>query len=116
MLRRFLKAKLHQARVTQTDLHYSGSLTVDKDLLDLMDMLPDERVEIYNITNGHRFNTYILEGEAGSGIIGVNGAAAHLANVGDLIIAATYCDLYPEEIEGHKAKVVVLDEHNRPAT
>jgi aspartate 1-decarboxylase len=114
MLRRFLKAKLHQATVTQTNLLYSGSLTVDSNLLDAVDMLPDEQVEIYNITNGHRFRTYILKGDAGSGIIGVNGAAAHLASVGDQVIIATYCDLEPEEIEGHKALVLLLDENNRP--
>ncbi len=114
MLRRFLKAKLHMARVTQTDLHYEGSLTVDQNLLDAAGMLPDEQVEVYNIANGHRFTTYILLGKAGSGIIGVNGAAAHLANVGDQVIVATYCDLHSEEIEEHKPVVLVLDENNRP--
>ncbi len=116
MLRRFLKAKLHQARVTQTDLHYKGSLTVDRNLLELTDMLPNEQVDVYNITNGQRFTTYIIVGEPGSGIIGVNGAAAHLASVGDQVIVATYCDLFPEEIEGHEPVVVVLDDNNRPKT
>jgi len=114
MLRRFLKAKLHQASVTQTDLHYEGSLTVDQNLLDAAGMLPDEQVDVYNITNGHRFTTYILVGEAGSGVIGVNGAAAHMADVGDQVIVATYCDLHTDEIEGHKSVVIVLDENNRP--
>ncbi|MBS1262040.1 MAG: Aspartate 1-decarboxylase [Calditrichaeota bacterium] len=113
MLRRFLQAKIHQASVTETNLHYEGSLTVDRDLLDAAGLFPDEAVDVYNISNGHRFATYIIEGERGSRKIGVNGAAAHLASVGDRIIIAAYCELTPDEIESHQPVVLVLHDDNR---
>lgn len=115
MIRRFLKAKIHRATVTQVDLDYVGSITVDRDLLDAADIAINEQVDIYNITTGTRFTTYAIEGPRGSGIIGINGAAAHLAHVGDLVIIVTYCDLAPEEIAGHKPTVLLVDENNRPA-
>lgn len=114
MIRRFLKSKLHKAHVTETELQYHGSLTVDRDLMDAADILPHEQVEVYNITRGTRFVTYAIEGERGKGDMKVNGAAAHLAEVDDEIIVVTYCDLFPEEVEGHSPKVIILDANNRP--
>lgn len=115
MTRRFLKAKLHMARVTETELQYHGSLTIDRDLMDVAGILPHEQVEVYNITRGSRFTTYAIEGERGAGEMKVNGAAAHHAEVGDQIIVVTYCDLNEDEIERHAPIVLILDEHNRPA-
>jgi len=115
MVRRFLKSKIHRARVTRTDLDYTGSLTVDRDLLDAADIATNEQVDVYNVTTGSRFTTYAIEGERGSGTIGVNGAAAHLAGVGDLVIIATYCDLTEDEVTGHRPKVLLVDESNLPA-
>ncbi|MFH0882434.1 MAG: aspartate 1-decarboxylase [bacterium] len=115
MIRRFLKSKIHHARVTQTDLDYVGSVTVDRDLFDASDIAINEQVEVYNITTGARFTTYAIEGQHESGIIGVNGAAAHHANVGDLVIIVTYCDLSEDEISGHQPKVLLVDKNNWPA-
>lgn len=114
MFRPFLRAKIHRAEVTQSDLHYVGSITVDAELMEAADLLPLEQVEVYNITRGTRFTTYCIPGIPGSGIIGVNGAAAHLAHVGDLVIICSYCFLDREEIPEHKARVVLVGEGNRP--
>ena len=116
MTRRFLRAKLHRATVTQTELEYVGSLTVDLDLLDRAGMLVNEQVDVYNITRGTRFTTYLIPGERGKGEICVNGAAAHLAEVGDKIIVVTYCDLAEDEITGHEPTVIVVDDQNRPVS
>jgi aspartate 1-decarboxylase len=113
MMRPFLRAKLHGARVTRSDLNYVGSITIDTDLMDAADLLVLEQVDVYNITRGTRFTTYCIPGRAGSGEIGVNGAAAHLAEVGDLVIVAAYCWLDREDIPEHKARVVLLDPANR---
>lgn len=113
MTRRFLKSKIHRARVTETDLHYEGSLTLDRSLMDHADILPGEQVEVYNISSGTRFKTYAIEGERGKGEVCVNGAAAHLANVGDLVIVVTYCDLTSEEIANYKPLVLKVDEKNQ---
>lgn len=113
MLRPFLRAKIHRARVTRSDLHYVGSITVDAELLAAADMLPLEEVEVYNITRGTRFSTYCIPGKPGSGEIGVNGAAAHLAHVGDLVIICAYCFLDREELPSHRARVVLVEEGNR---
>jgi len=115
MLRPFLRAKIHRARVTRSDLHYVGSITIDRDLLDAADLLPLEEVDVYNITRGTRFTTYCIPGAPGGGEIGVNGAAAHLAEIGDLIIVAAYCQLDREDIPHHKARVVLADDANRVA-
>jgi aspartate 1-decarboxylase len=115
MLRPFLRAKIHRARVTRCDLDYLGSITIDRDLLAAADILPLERVDIYNLTRGTRFSTYCIAGEAGGGEIGINGAAAHKAAVGDLVIVAAYCDLDREDIPHHRARVVLVDGHNRVA-
>jgi len=116
MLRRFLNTKIHRAHVTQTDLEYEGSLTIDKELMDLAGILPNEQVEVYNITRGTRFKTYAIVGEPGKGEMCVNGAAAHLAEVDDLIIVVTYVDLHGDEIESHSPKVIVVDANNKPLT
>ena len=90
MMRTMLKSKIHRATVTQADLHYVGSVTVDEDLLDAADLLPGEQVAIVDVTNGARLETYVIPGERGSGVIGINGAAAHLVHPGDLVILITY--------------------------
>ena len=90
MERQMLRAKLHRATITEADLDYEGSLTIDKDLLDAVGIIPFERVKVYNINNGERFDTYAIEGEAGTGVIGLNGAAARKGMVGDLIIIVTF--------------------------
>ncbi len=115
MLRTFLNAKIHRARVTETDLHYRGSLTLDPNLLEAAGIAPDEQVEVYNITRGHRFTTYAIEGQRGKGEVCVNGAAAHLAEVDDLVIVATYCLLEPGEVAQHHARVILVDSDNQPA-
>lgn len=114
MLRTFLISKLHRAVVTQKDLNYMGSITIDKALLEASGMKANEKVEIYNLENGARFATYILEGEYGSGIIGVNGAAARLVSIGDELIIVNYGILSEEEIKNHKAKIVIIkDKENK---
>ncbi len=109
MLRTMLLSKIHRARVTQKDLNYIGSITIDKNLLDASGMFPGEKVEIYNISNGNRFATYIFEGEPGSGIIGINGAAARLVSKGDIIIIVNYTLMTEEEITKHKPEVIVVE-------
>ena len=113
MRRTFLKAKLHDARVTGTHLDYQGSITIDAELMREAGILPWERIEAYNLRNGARFATYVIEGETGSRRIVVNGAAARLAEPGDRIILATFCELEAEEIEAHEPRVLVLDADNR---
>lgn len=113
MLRPFLRAKIHRARVTRSDLDYEGSITVDRDLLEAAGLLPLEEVDVYNITRGTRFSTYCISGAPGRGEIGVNGAAAHLAGIGDLVIVCAYCQLDREDVPAHRARVVLLDSDNR---
>ena len=113
MLREFFKAKIHRATITQADLNYEGSLTVDQDLLDAAGIAIHEKVEIYNITNGARFSTYVIPGKRGSGVIGLNGAAARLGSVGDKIIIVCYCQLSEAEIPQHHPVVVLVEEGNR---
>ena len=113
MTRKMLRAKIHRATVTQADIDYEGSVTIDRDLLDATDLLPNEAVCIWDVTNGNRLETYAVEGERGSGVICVNGAAAHLIRPGDLVIIAAYCWLDEKEARTHQPKVVFVDEHNR---
>ena len=113
MERTLLKSKLHRATVTDADLHYEGSVTIDAALLEAADIVEHEQVQIYNITNGTRFTTYALRGPRGSGRVQINGAAAHLATRGDLVIIATYASYTPEEVPGHEPKVVLLGAENR---
>jgi aspartate 1-decarboxylase len=112
MRRAFLRSKIHRARVTRSDLHYVGSITVDLELLEAAGLLPLEAVDVYNVTRGSRFTTYCIAGTRGSGEIGVNGAAAHLAEVGDLVIVAAYAELDADEIPRHRARVVLVDGDN----
>jgi len=113
MLRFMLKSKIHRATITDANLSYEGSLTVDKDLMQEVDLYPSERVWIYNINNGERFETYVIEGSAGSGIISLNGAAARKGLVGDLIIIVSYAMYSPEELKEYQPNIVVLDQNNR---
>ncbi|MFQ6671788.1 MAG: aspartate 1-decarboxylase [Candidatus Tectimicrobiota bacterium] len=113
-MRLMLTSKLHRAVVTEADIDYEGSITIDADLMAEVDIVPYERVEVYNITNGDRFTTYAIEGEAGSGTVCINGAAAHRAQVGDRIIVCAYRPVRDEEARSHKPKILVLDEANRP--
>lgn len=108
-----LKAKLHQARVTHAELHYEGSCAIDSHLIDAAGMLEHEKIEIYNVTNGKRFSTYIIRAEAGSGIISINGAAAHMAQPQDVIIICAYAQMSHEEAIIHQPALVYLDEHNQ---
>ncbi len=112
MLRTMMKSKIHRATVTQADLHYVGSVTVDADLLDAADLLPGELVHIVDITNGARLETYTIAGERGSGVIGINGAAAHLVHPGDLVILIAYGQMTTPEAREYLPRVVFVDENN----
>lgn len=114
MLRTFLRAKLHRAAVTAADPDYEGSVSIDRALCREAGLLEFEQVDIYDITNGVRFTTYVIYGEPGQ--IQINGAAARLVNVGDRVIIAAYVTLAPAEIDGHYARVVQLDEQNQVTT
>lgn len=107
------KSKIHRATVTHADLHYVGSVTVDLDLLDAADILPGELVSIVDVTNGARLETYTIAGERGSGVIGINGAAAHLVHVGDVVILITYAEMTTEEAKSYQPKVVHVDRTNK---
>jgi len=108
-----LKSKIHRATVTQADLHYVGSVTIDEDLMDAADLLPGELVHIVDVTNGARLETYVIAGERGSGIIGINGAAAHLIHPQDLVIIISYFSLPDEESRSYQPRVVFVDSENR---
>lgn len=108
------KSKLHQLRVTEANLHYEGSITLDSELLEEAGILPYEKVQVLNITNGSRLETYTIPGEAGSRVCCLNGAAARLTQVGDRIIVIAYAEMTPEEARQHKPRVVVVDENNDP--
>lgn len=108
-----LRAKIHRATVTESDLDYIGSIAIDQDLLDATGLIEGERVYIFNITNGERFDTYIIPGERGSGIIGINGAAAHKASKGDLIIIVAYGRCSIEEAKVYRPKVVFPSRENK---
>ncbi|MGA1464809.1 MAG: aspartate 1-decarboxylase [Balneolaceae bacterium] len=108
------KSKLHQMRVTEANLMYEGSITIDQDLLDLAGILPYEKVQVVNITNGARLETYTIPGERGERTCCLNGAAARLTQVDDRIIVISYAEMTPEEAANHKPKVVIVDENNDP--
>lgn len=112
--RKMLGAKIHRAVVTEADLDYEGSLTIPPELLKLANIREFESVHVWNVTQGTRFETYAIRGEAGSNAICVNGAAAHLADPGDRIIIATYIDVPEEEVDRHVPTVVFVDDQNRP--
>jgi len=113
MLRTMMKSKIHRATVTQADLHYVGSVTVDEDLLDAADLLPGELVHIVDITNGARLETYTIAGERGSGVLGINGAAAHLVHPGDLVILIAYAQMETAEAKSFEPHVVFVDAGNK---
>jgi aspartate 1-decarboxylase len=113
MQRTMLKSKIHRATVTQADLHYVGSVTVDADLAEAADLLDGEQVAIVDITNGARLETYVIVGERGSGVIGINGAAAHLVHPGDLVILISYGVMDDAEARSYRPRVVHVDGENR---
>ncbi|MEE4596008.1 aspartate 1-decarboxylase [Streptomyces sp. DSM 41524] len=113
MLRTMLKSKIHRATVTEADLHYVGSVTVDADLMDAADLLPGELLHIVDITNGARLETYVIEGRRGSGAIGINGAAAHLVHPGDLVILISYVQVEDAEAKRLSPQIVHVDQDNR---
>lgn len=115
MLREALLAKIHHARVTGCRPDYSGSITIDRDLLDATGLLPNEKVLVADCENGNRFETYILEGEPGSGTVEINGAAALLTGTGHRVIVIGFCQVTGEELERHRPTVIVCDERNRIA-
>ena len=113
MRRTFLWSKIHRATVTETDVAYEGSLTLDPQLMEAARMLPYEKVDVYDVDNGERFSTYLIPGEAGSGVCCVNGAAARKTSPGHKLILAAYTELEPEEIAGHEPYVVLVSDANR---
>ncbi len=113
MLLTMFKNKVHRATITQADLNYTGSLTLDRDLMDAAGMLPYEQVHVLNINTGARFETYLIEGAPGSGVVCLNGAAARLGAPGDLVIILTYGQMTPEEAKTHQPAVVLVDAANR---
>ncbi|MEH7040790.1 aspartate 1-decarboxylase [Bacillus pseudomycoides] len=115
MFRTMMKSKLHKATVTEANLNYVGSITIDSNLLKTVDMLPNEKVQVVNNNNGARIETYIIEGEPGSGVICVNGAAARLFQPGDKVIIISYAMLAEEKVSEHTPVVAVLDENNKVA-
>jgi aspartate 1-decarboxylase len=114
MFRNMLRSKIHRATVTGAELHYEGSVTVDANLLERADIIAHQEVEIWNVTNGERFRTYALRGEPGSGVVCINGAAAHKARAGDLVIIATFGWMTEEEARAWEPKLVFVDAQNRP--
>lgn len=113
MLQYMLKSKLHRARVTDANLNYEGSLTIDCHLMDEVGLVPFEKIKIYNINNGERFDTYVIEGPAGSGVIALNGAAARKGLTGDLIIIVSYALYDQRELTTYQPRIAVLDQDNR---
>lgn len=113
MILTLLKSKIHRATVTQCDLNYEGSITVDSDLLKQANILPYEQVDVLDITNGARFTTYAIEGEAGSGIIGINGAAARLVQQSDLVIICAYASMSEEEAKSYSPTILLMTDDNK---
>jgi len=112
-MRKVLQGKIHRATITGADLHYEGSITVDKRLMDASGLLEWEAVHVWNVTNGERFETYVLEGERDSGVVCVNGAAAHKVSVGDLIIIGSFTWVDDDAARVHEPNIVLVDERNR---
>jgi aspartate 1-decarboxylase len=110
--RTMLKSKIHRATVTQADLHYVGSVTVDEDLMDAADLLPGEQVAIVDVTNGARLETYVIPGARGTGVVGINGAAAHLVQPGDLVILISYAQMDDATARAYRPRVVHVDAGN----
>ncbi|MBE5701399.1 MAG: aspartate 1-decarboxylase [Sutterella sp.] len=114
MLIEMLKGKIHRARVTQAELNYVGSVTIDRTLMEAAGILEYEKVQIADVDNGERLETYVIAGEAGSGVICLNGAAARCVSTGDKVIIMAYAQVTPEEAQSFKPKVVFVDDANRP--
>lgn len=114
MLKTLLQAKLHRVRVTQADLHYEGSCGIDETLLERSGICEFQHLEIYNVSNGVRFTTYAIKARRGSGEISLNGAAARMAMIGDLLIIAAYSSYSESELPAYRPVIVLVDEHNRP--
>lgn len=114
MFREMLKSKIHRATVTQADLHYVGSLTLDRTLMERAALLPGEKIDVVNINNGNRLSTYVNEGPPDSGVIGINGAAARLVSPGDLIIIVAYTSVADGDVATPRPRAVFVDENNRP--
>lgn len=112
-MRTMLKSKIHRATVTQADLHYVGSCTIDADLMEAADILEGEQIDIVDIDNGNRLTTYAITGDRGSGVIGINGAAARLISPGDLVIIIGYAQYSEEDLKGYASRVVFVDENNK---
>ncbi len=113
MLRTILKSKIHRATVTEANLEYEGSITIDRDLMEAADLVEHERLDIYDCTNGSRLSTYVIPGERGSGVIGINGGAAHLVKPGDHVILASYVQMTTEEARTYQPRVCFVDGGNR---
>jgi aspartate 1-decarboxylase len=113
MRRRLMKSKIHRATITSADLHYEGSLTLDRDLMVEADLVEFEEIQVVNVNNGQRFSTYVIPGPAGSGVVQLNGAAARLGMVGDLVILIAYGDYEDVELREYHPAVVFVDESNR---
>lgn len=113
MFRHMMNGKIHRATVTEANLNYVGSITIDEDLLDAVGMVANEKVQIVNNNNGARLETYIIPGERGSGVVCLNGAAARLVQKGDIVIIISYCLVSEEKVHSHKPKVAIMGEDNR---
>jgi len=113
MLRTLLKSKLHGVRITESELHYQGSITLDRDLMTAAELLPYEKVQILNINNGSRLETYVIEGKPGSGVVCLNGPAARCGAAGDIIMVISYATLSESELEGFEPITVFVDEDNK---
>lgn len=116
MFRNMMKSKIHEARVTQCNLEYHGSLTIDSNLMEMADLIPNEKIQVVNVNTGARFETYVIPGEPGSRIFGVNGGAARLTEIGDVILIISYSMMEDEKARTYKPKVILLDENNEPTT
>ena len=114
MKRILLKSKLHRLTVTDANLEYEGSITLDPVLMDLAQIMPYEKVDVWNVTNGQRISTYAIEGEAESGIVCINGAAAHLMTTDDIVIVASFAEYSENELASHEPRVVKVDQNNKP--
>ena len=108
-----VKSKIHRVKITQAELHYVGSITIDEDIIDAANIIENEKVQVVNINNGERLDTYVIKGERGSGIISLNGAAARKAAVGDLIIIVSYASINIEDASSHKPVIIFPDSNNK---
>ncbi len=109
-----LKSKIHRVKITQAELHYVGSIAIDEDLMDAANIIENEKVQIVNLNNGERLETYVIKGKRGSGQICLNGPAARKAQVGDIVIIISYCSMDFNEAKSHKPTLIFPDEYNRP--